>query len=313
MIKPKALAPGDTIGIVAPAGPFDREAFERGAGRLQDLGFQIRYDREIFQADRYMAGKDRFRADQIHRYFSDPEINAIFCARGGYGSLRLIKHLKPRIIRANPKIFVGYSDITTLLLYFQQRCSLVTFHGPMVVSDLGKEEVFLEPQDHLMRLLSSPLPVGALPDDGIKVIRGGQASGPLTGGCLTLIALSIGTPFEIQTQDSILFMEDVGEAPYRIDRLLTYLKLTGKFRGVKGLVFGQMKGCDPDEGSPYKLSAVIADVLRGIRVPILYNVPFGHGESNWAIPLGVQATVDGDRGRLILEEGAVSQVSKAED
>ena len=308
MIKPPALAHGDTIAIVAPASPFDRETFERGVERLQGLGFGIRYDQEIFRNERYLAGKDEARAEQIHRWFSDSEIRAIFCARGGYGSLRLVEYLKPSIIRANPKIFVGYSDITTLLLYLQRRCSLITFHGPMIVPDLGQEDVFPRAQDHLFRLLSHPQPLGELPGAGIEVIRKGSASGVLTGGCLTLIALSIGTPFEIQTGGSVLFLEDVGEAPYRIDRLLTYLKVAGKLEGVRGLVFGQMEGCHSAGGSPDELPAIIGDVLRGLKVPILYNFPSGHGGNNWILPFGARVTVDGDKGLLILEEGAVSQI-----
>ena len=279
MIKPAALAFGDSIGIVAPAGSFKRDVFERGVRKLQSMGFEVKYDQEIFQNDRYLAGKDNVRAEQIHRYFSDPEIKAIFCARGGYGSLRLIRYLKLGIIRANPKIFMGYSDITTLLLYLQRRCSLVAFHGPMVTPDLGREEISPFVQDHLLRLLGNPQPIGELSDSGIEVIRKGQASGLLTGGCLTLVALSIGTPFEVQTRDRILFLEDVGEPLYRIDRLLTYLKVAGKLRGVKGLVFGKMEDCYSTE-----LPAVIADVLRGFKMPILYNFSSGHGGDNLALP-----------------------------
>lgn len=304
MRKPPALTPGDLIGIVAPGSPFDREAFERGIARLQALGFRVRYGPEIFQSDRYLAGKDRVRAEQIHRYFVDPEVKAIFCARGGYGSLRLIRHLAPQAIRSNPKIFMGYSDVTSLLLYLQFRCSLVAFHGPMVAADLG-EDFSPQAQENLLRVLSSPQPPGEIWEPGVEVLRKGVASGPLTGGCLTLVTLSLGTPFEIQTQGSILFLEDIGESPYRIDRMLTYLRLTGKLREVKGILFGRMEGCAPPEGTPYRLQAVIADALRGLRIPILYNFPAGHGGNPWVLPFGVQVTLDGNTGRMILEEGAV--------
>ncbi|MBI2876249.1 MAG: LD-carboxypeptidase [Candidatus Tectomicrobia bacterium] len=306
MRKPPALTPGDLIGIVAPAGPFDQGTFERGIAQLQALGFRVTYGPEIFHTYRYLAGRDASRAEQLLRYFTDPEVKAIFCARGGYGSLRLIRRLAPQVIRAHPKIFMGYSDITTLLLYLQFHCSLVAFHGPMVAADLGRDPS-PQTQEHLLRVLGSPQPPGEIWEPTVEVLRKGVASGPLTGGCLTLVALSLGTPFEIQTQGAILFLEDVGERPYRIDRMLTYLRLAGKLRGVKGILFGTMEGCAPPEGSPYRLQAVIADALRGLRIPILYNFPAGHGDNRWVLPFGVRVTLDGNAGRLILEEGAVRE------
>lgn len=301
--------PGDTIGIVAPASPLAKVELLRGIDKLQQMGFKVKYNDRIYRAEGYLAGRDIDRAKEINRYFTNPEIKAIFCARGGYGSLRLLDKLDAEAIKNHPKVFMGYSDITTLLLYLQAQCSLVVFHGPMIGPDFSHRYP-AQFQYHLLQLLGSPEPLGAIAPAGIQVVHKGLANGILTGGCLSLITFTIGTPWEINTDNKILFLEDIGEDPYRIDRMLSYLKLIGKFDKVQGLVFGRMAGCSRTKGHgkglPGKaIIAIIKDIFRDFSFPLIYNFPSGHGGNNHALPLGVQVTLDADRGRLIIEEGAV--------
>ena len=310
MIKPKALKSGDTIGVVAPASPVAKEELLRGIQKLEHMGFRVKYHHRIHRTQGYLAGEDGFRADEINGYLADPEIKALFCARGGYGSLRLLDKLDAEAIKNHPKLFMGYSDITTLLLYLQAQYSLVVFHGPMVGPDFSHRYP-AKPQAHLLQLLGSPEPLGVIEAPGIEILRKGVANGVLTGGCLSLVTLTIGTPWEINTDNKILFLEDIGEDPYKIDRMLSYLKLIGKFDKVQGLVFGRMVGCNParkrGKGLPGReILEIIKELLQDFSIPIIYNFPSGHGGNNYALPFGVRVTLDGNRGVLIIEEGAVS-------
>jgi len=301
MIKPKALNPGDTIAIVAPASPPAKIELEQGLKRLQRMGFRIRHHPQIHQAKGYLAGDDETRSSQINQYFADPEIKAIFCARGGYGSLRLLDKLDPLLIQKNPKIFMGYSDITSLLLYLQARCSLVVFHGPMVATDLNRR---LSPsvERHLLRVLSTPEGIGEMRPSGIKVLKPGSARGILTGGCLSLITLSIGTPWEIETEGKILFLEDSGEPAYRIDRMLSYLRLLGKFDKIRGLILG--RGIQHGPGGR-EVSRLLLEIFKERSLPIIYNFPAGHSRPNYVLPFGIVIRLDADEGKIIFEEGAV--------
>jgi muramoyltetrapeptide carboxypeptidase len=309
MIKPEALKPGDTIAIVAPASPVGKTELLQGIKNLRQLGFRIKYHPRIYRSRGYLAGRDNTRGAELNNYFADPKIKAIFCARGGYGSLRILDKLDPLLIKHHPKIFMGYSDITSLLLYLQFQCSLVVFHGPMVGPDFN-HRLSKKLQHHMLQLLGSSQPLGVIKVPGIQILHPGKAHGILTGGCLSLVTLSIGTPWEINTEDKILFLEDMGEAPYRIDRMLSYLKLVGKFSKVRGLVFGRMPGCSFKKGKEKipqdkKIPDVIREVLREFSIPIIYNFPSGHGGSNYPLPFGVQVSLDATAGILTVEEGAV--------
>ncbi len=316
MIKPPALKTRDTIGVVAPAGAIVPHELESGVKRLEGLGFRVKLGKSIRSIFRTMAGTDRERADDLLQMFSDPQVKAIVCARGGYGSARVIPHLDRDLIRKYPKVFVGSSDITALLLYLVQDCGLVAFHGPMVGPNFGKapspltEEVFL-------RVLTQNQPAGPLRLPNIKVLRTGRSEGRLVGGCLSVLCSVMGTPFDAYTEDAILFLEDVKEPPYRIDRMLTQLKAAGKFRKVRGVLFGPMLDCRPQQGAVYNLEEVILDVLNDLQVPILFGVPSGHGEHNVTLPMGVRVRVsaltespcgvDGESA-LSIEEAAVSLI-----
>jgi len=302
MIKPGALNSGDVIGVLAPSGPPDERDLSMGVQRLEKLGFIVRLGDHIFKRWRHLAAEDAQRTEDLHRFFSDPTIRAIVCARGGSGASRLIPHLDSKIIRANSKIFVGSSDVTTLLLYLTQTCGVVAFHGPMVAPNFGKKPSVLT-DEVFLKLLTRPEPAGRMDIPGVNVLKTGTAEGTLTGGCLTILSLSIGTPHAIKTRGSILFLEDIDEAPYKIDRMLTHLKQAGCFKGVQGIVFGKMVNCQPKPEEDYALEDVILDVLSDFRGPILYGFPSGHGEENVALPFGVKVRIS--NGGIEILESAV--------
>jgi len=292
LVKPPALNKGDAIGVVAPAGVVKAEDLAAGVRRLEGLGFRVVLGRSVHRVMRYLAGQDRERAADIMRMFADPEIKAVVAARGGYGTSRVIPLLDHSLLARTPKIFVGSSDLTLLLHFLRATCGWVTFHGPMVSPNFGK---YLSPTTNaaFIQMLSATTPPGELTVDGVQVLRGGSAEGVLTGGCLTLVCHTIGTRYEVQTDDAILFLEDINEPPYRIDRMLTYLKQVGKFDRVRAVIFGLMPDCHPASQDVYTLEEVIGDVLGDLTCPILFDFPSGHGGTNVTLPLGVRAAVDG--------------------
>lgn len=305
IVRPAALREGDCIGLAAPASPFKQAAFLAGVEVLRDLGFRVRYTPRIFEADRYLAGSDAARAAELTALFADPEIKAIFCCRGGYGSQRLLPYLDPAVIRAHPKIFMGYSDLTSVLLYLYSHCQLAALHGPVVAGDLARG---LAPSvlQQLKGMLTGD-PVAMQPPDthltGLTVLRPGDAEGRLLGGCLSLVVCAIGTPWQPETQDTLLFLEDRGERLYAIDRMLTYLKLAGFFRGVRGLVFGTTERVEADRNLPFGVEDVILDVLGDLNIPILYGFPAGHCAQALTLPMGVHAALRA--GRLVFAETPV--------
>ncbi len=288
---------------------MDKERLEQGEGVLKEMGFRVKYEPSILESFRYLAGDDRRRGEEVNRAFADPEIRAIFCARGGYGSARTLAFIDEDLIKQNPKIFVGYSDITSFLLYLYKRCSLVTFHGPMVTIDLYKSPTDKTRASLLAALTSSegtdfePVKIDPV---NLKVLRKGCAEGTLLGGCLSILIHSLGTCYEPDLQDKILFLEDIDEPPYRIDRMLTHLKNAGKLQRVAAIVFGEMKRCHPSAEEGFLLEEVLSEVLQDIQVPILFGFPSGHTSvDNLTLPIGVKARVDGDQGQLIILESGV--------
>lgn len=292
LVKPPALQKGDVIGVVAPAGAVKVDDLAAGVRRLEGLGFKVVLGQSVHRATRYLAGSDRERAADIMRMFANPEIKAVVAARGGYGSARVIPLLDPAVLARRPKIFVGSSDLTLLLHFLRATCGWVTFHGPMVSPNFGKY-LSATTNTSFLQMLSAVTPPGVLAVDGVKVLKGGSAEGVLTGGCLTLLCHTIGTRYEIETDDAILFLEDINEPPYRIDRMLTYLKSLGKFDRVRAVIFGLMPDCHPASQDLYTLEDIIGDVLGDLTCPILLDFPSGHGGTNVTLPLGVRAAVDG--------------------
>jgi len=295
-IKPPALRRGDLIGIVAPASNIRPELLEQGCRELERLGFRTTYRPDITSFRRYFSGADERRTAELLQMVRNPDVRAIFCARGGYGSGRVIPYLEPELFRASPKIICGASDVT-LLLSFLDRAGIVSFHGPMVAASIREGEHGYDAQT-LLDVLGGACPV-RFPLAKTTVLRGGEAVGRLTGGCLSLVTATLGTRYEIDTQDSILVLEDVDAKPYQIDRMLTHLIHAGKLDGVRGLVFGEMLNCTQHQNQGYTLEEVIMDVLDAYRIPILYGFPTGHASRpNVIVPFGVRA-------RLVLpEQGA---------
>lgn len=298
---------GDAIGIVAPAWSFDQNNFRRGVEHLRRLGFRVKYDRRVFNKYWNMAGHDHERAQQINDMFGDPGVKAILCAKAGYGSARTIPYLDARVIRAHPKIFVGYSDITILLNYLQRVAGMVVFHGPVVSGEIHES---MNPQtlDSLLRAITSPKPVGEIRAPTLKALRPGRASGSLVGGNMSLFISSIGTAYDMDTDGAILFLEDIGEDLEVIDNYLMHLKLAGKLKKVRGIVFGTMIDCIDHSGKRYTIQDILKDILGDIAVPILYGFPSGHrvpGEFSATLPLGTRVTIDSSRPSVTFDEAGV--------
>ena len=225
------------------------------------------------------------------RCLPGPEVKAIVCARGGYGCNYLLPRLDLALVRANPKIFVGCSDVTTLLTYLSDATGLVTFHGPMLAGDFARPDG-LDEDSWFAAVTSESLYRWEFGEDEVRALRPGKATGKLYGGCLSLLAASLGTPYEIQTEGTILFLEDRGEAPYRIDRMLMHLKLAGKFEGVKGIIFGEMIDCDAPSGQSYTLQDVMLRIVGDMGVPVAYGLRSGHvSRRALTLPFGVDTTL----------------------
>lgn len=284
VVKPPALKEGGTIGVVAPSGRVDADQLQRGVYWFEERGYKVVLGRHLEKAHRYFAGVDEARAEDVQNMFQNPAVDAIVCARGGVGAARVIPLLDAAQLVQFPKIFVGSSDITTLLLYFNQVLGWVTFHGPMVATVFGNN-----PAPRLaaefFQVLSGQ--VNDMVFEGVRALRHGAGEGILTGGCLTLMCTTIGTPYEIVTDDKILFIEDVNEAPFRIDRMLSYLKTLGKFKRIRGLVFGQMPQCRPED-----LPEIILDIFNDGDFPILFGFPSGHGDGTATLPFGLPVQVN---------------------
>lgn len=270
---------------------------QEGITILESSGFKVRLASHVYDTEGYMAGKDEDRLNDLHAMLHDQEIKAVFCARGGYGILRLLDRISYDLIRINPKILVGYSDITALLMAAHAMTGLITFHGPMV------RELHRSHQDNwmnLLRLLTSDKPA-KLDFSECSVLAPGRAKGPLFGGNLSLICHLLGTPFLPSLDGCILFLEDRGEALYRLDRMLTHLALTGRLKGISGLIAGQFEGC----GEVGDINRLLLDIISGLGIPLVSGFPIGHGKQNLTLPLGLTADLDTAAMTLTIEEACV--------
>jgi muramoyltetrapeptide carboxypeptidase len=290
-IQPPRLKRGETIAVVAPASTIEqRDGLERGVSALEKMGFRVQFDERIFQSSRYLAGDDHARAEELMRAFEAPSVQAIIGLRGGYGGSRLIPLLLEKRLRNHPKIFMGFSDLTTLHLYFHNRFSWITFHGPMAASaSLANSST--KQADHFYSLLTDPGYRPLLELEPFETWFPGTAEGALIGGCLSIITASIGTPYEIRTDGKILFLEDHGEPPYRLDRMITHLQLAGKLESIAGVLLGSFLDCEPSQGG-YTAKDTLRDLLTKLNVPVLAGFPAGHGSDNWAFPLGTRVRMD---------------------
>lgn len=306
-IKPKRLCLGDTIGVIAPASPGNIELTRAGIAWLEEQGFRVVLGKTVEQTLGYLAGTDVDRAADINAMFGSSEIEGVFCLRGGYGTMRLLELLDYECIRNNPKVFMGYSDITALHISIGQRTGLVTFHGPMVASDMGKG-LSDYTWDSFYRGVTTSKPLGAVNNppnvDPPLFIATGRAQGYLTGGNLSLLVSTLGTPYEIDTRGKILCLEEVGEEPYRMDRMLTQLLLAGKLQAAAGIVVAVCHNCETDDPPSFTLQEVLQERLGGLNKPVLCNLYFGHTGEKATLPLGVMAILDSELGGLEVIESA---------
>src|SRR5437588_5928296 len=289
-VKPPAVKLGYVVGIVAPASDITRDLLESGCEALRKLGYKPFYFDSLLQQDLYFAGSHERRAHELQEMFERDDVRAILCARGGYGSNYLLNALDLPRIASRPKIFVGYSDITTLLTYFADAGGFVTFHGPMVTKDFAHAYgVDLKSWEAALAGLSQwELELGT--DVGVRPLSQGSAEGILYGGCLSMLVGSLGTPYEIQTEGTILFIEDVATKPYQIDRMLMQLKLAGKLADARGIIFGEMVDCVQSKDQPYTLEDIILRAVGERGVPVAYGLRSGHvSRGNVTLPIGVRA------------------------
>lgn len=306
--RPSALKNGSTIGIIAPAGPaHDLDIYDKGKETLRSFGFKVVEGPNSLKKDRYLAGSDPERAADLQNMFADCSVDGIVCLRGGYGSMRILDKIDYGVIRRHPKVFVGYSDITALQLAIWKRTGLVTFSGPMVMPDFGGSACAYTLK-HFLRAVQTPLPLGLIPPaPGVRtaVLYPGRARGRLIGGNLSLVAATLGTPYEIDCRGAILFLEEVAEQPYRVDRMLCQLLMAGKLTSAAGIVFGEFVNCEAGESTDsFALLDVIRDYTEKVKVPCFYGLGAGHGLYKATLPLGVKAQMDAERGLLAVTERA---------
>jgi muramoyltetrapeptide carboxypeptidase len=294
-VKPPALQSGDTVGIVAPASNINPELLQAGCAALRELGYKPFYFDSIFERDIYFAGSAARRARELEEMFVRDEVRAIICARGGYGSNYLLNVIDLKKIQAHPKIFVGYSDLTSLLTYLTDAAGLTVFHGPMVTKDFAQADgVDL---NSWQRALHGSSEWSLDLESDVKSLATGSAQGILYGGCLSILVASLGTPYEIRTAGTILFIEDIAAKPFQIDRMLMQLKLAGKLTDIRGIIFGEMVDCrqnqDKNKDQGYTLEEVVMRVVGDLRVPIAFGLRSGHvSRGNITLPFGVHAALE---------------------
>lgn len=309
-IKPKKLQKGDVIGIISPASSVeDSNLVNKGIRYIESLGYRVELGKNISKCRGYLAGTDEERVKDIHQMFKDKNVKAIFCLRGGYGAFRLLDKLDYTLIRNNPKIFVGFSEITSLQMAFLQKANLVTFAGPMVVPNFSKE-ISSYTEENFWQLIMSNKKVGRLkfPDsDKLPNINPGNVSGQLVGGNLAVFVSLIGTQFLPDLKDKILFLEDVSEFPYKIDRMMNQLRLNRAFKNVTGIILGRFVDCfehDPNKKT-LTLSEVMNDYLSGIKVPSIYSFPHGHIKDFITLPVGIKFKLNATKGFVEIIESCV--------
>ena len=317
LLHPPALRPGDTVGLITPgAYVSDPDRLALAARTVQFFGLRVKLGANVGKRLGYLGGTDQERLDDLHAMFRDPEVKAVWAIRGGYGSTHLLDRIDYGLLRQNPKIFLGYSDITALHLAIQRHAGLVTFHGPVALADFSAYT-----QTWFRRALFEAKPLGTLtnppetnplrPAHPLRTVRPGQARGRLIGGNLSLVCRTLGTPYEIDTSGRILLLEDVDEEPYSIDGMLTQLRLAGKLQAASGIVFGECHNCRPREFKPsfestFSLGEVLDGILGKLAIPVLSGLTFGHTEDQLTLPLGVAAALDADKGELVIEEAGAT-------
>lgn len=313
-IKPKRLQIGDTIGLVSPGGFITEAQLGESKTNIESLGFSVVVAKNILHTNGYFAGTDKERAEDLHEMFGNKKVDGIVCVRGGYGCARVLDFLDFNLIKRNPKVLIGYSDITALLYGIYSQIGLIGFHGPVATSTFNEfsvmnfKNVLMNPQSKTT--LRSAIEEGTKSEYKPMVIRHGKATGKLVGGNLSIVASLIGTKYDVDTKGKIIFLEEVGEEPYRIDRMLTQMIQTGKFKNVAGVALGVFSKCEskPEESgiaNSFTLSEVLSERLFRLGIPVIYGLSFGHVVNKFTLPFGANAELDVDNQSLTLLEKAV--------
>lgn len=308
MLRPPKLLVGGTIGIVGPGSPMKPERLVKGIRYLERRGYRVKLGEHIRDVYGYLAGSDVDRARDFNAMFQDPAVDAIICTRGGYGTPRILHKIDYDTVAANPKILVGYSDITGLQLALFARTGLVTFSGPMAAVEMGKG-IHAFTEENFWPLVTSTEAGRKLTGNAgpLRTIHAGTAEGTLLGGNLSLIAALTGTAFLPDLDGTILVIEDIGEEPYQIDRNLSQLRLAGVLQRIAGLVVGQMTDCEPDGSAPsLTIAQILFDLTTDLGIPVVTGLPYGHEDVKYTLPFGCRARLDAEEGNLqLLESGVV--------
>lgn len=311
VIKPKRLRKGDLIGVISPASsPNELERIEKGVKYLEGLGYKVDVGKNVGKVHGYLAGTDEERLDDLHSMFSNKDVKAIFNVRGGYGSGRLLDKINYGLIKRNPKIFVGYSDITALQMAFLKKTGLVTFAGPMVAVDFASDNVDPFTEENFWKIITSSKKIGKINNpnnEKFYTLSKGRGEGSLIGGNLALLISLMGTDYQPNFSNSVLLLEDIGEDPYRIDRMFYQLKYAKVFSKIKGVILGRFVDCyikDKTQSS-LTLNDVISDYLEELKIPVLYNVKHGHIKENLTIPWGLKTKINTSRCFIEITESAV--------
>lgn len=315
--KPKAIKAGDCIGVIAPGTAVtDPDEISRAKEALDYFGLKMKLGKYVLHGNGYKSRSIKERLEDLHSMFTDQEVNAVIAIRGGYGSAQLLDGINYDLIHEHPKIFLGYSDITAMHLAINKIAKIVTFHGPVLLSTFNDYTI-----KYFRKAVFETNPIGEVKNSTVKnafredfpvrMISGGKCGGKLVGGNLSLISATLGTPYEIDTKGKILFIEDVGEQPYRIDRMLTQLRLAGKLKDAVGIVVGYCKDCDYEGLKPsrvwdYSLGEILDEILSPLKIPVISGLTFGHTSNQITLPLGVEAVLDADNKSLMITEAGVA-------
>jgi len=310
IIKPIRLKKGDLIGIISPASsPVNPLTIEKGVKYIEKMGYRVEIGKNVGKSNGYLAGTDKERADDLNYMFKNKNVKAVFCLRGGYGASRILDRINYNQIRSNPKIFVGYSEITALQMAFLKKSGLTTFAGPMVAPDFGVD-VSVYTEDFFWRIITSNKKIGRLkyPDyTKLASITKGSATGKITGGNLAVFTALLGTEYFPDIKDKILMLEDINELPYKIDRFLNQLRLAKTFRRLKGIILGRFVDCyenDPNKKT-LTLGEVMEDYLKDLKIPVIYTFPHGHIKDKLTVPFGINVKVNASKGFVEYTENAV--------
>ncbi len=308
----RTIKPGATIAVIAPAFPPDAQKLTKGIRYLKDLGYHIIEGESLSAKEKYFAGSDALRANEINRFFADAQVDALFCARGGWGTLRILDKLDYANIRKNPKALVGYSDITTLQLALWHKSGIPSVSGPMVAVEMGSGIVPFTEQHFWAQIQNEASWYTFRFDckDEVQIWNEGRAKGRLIGGCLSMLVHQLGTPYMPELSGQILFLEDVGEEPYKIDRYLAQLYQAGVFDKISGLILGQFIDCE--DSNPARVHISVKDILRDyferIKCPVVFNFPYGHGMRKFSMPVGVRAELVTEKCTLMVENPFFSEI-----